>query len=95
MTFPELPDFLLVPKDYKPETPARRLKWTNAMSFTKAKKNEDPATRKLRREIEKAEAEKKQLQAEERKERARELRERRKGVQRRNLGAGKRSSGSR
>lgn len=57
---PELPDFLRVPKDYRPERPTKRLRWTNQMTFTTKKKDEDPATRKLRREIEKAEQEKKQ-----------------------------------
>lgn len=54
MTFPDLPDFLRVPKDYRPPRPEKRLRWTNEMTFAVKKKDEDPATRKLRREIEKA-----------------------------------------
>lgn len=59
MTFPELPDFLALPKGYRPERQAKRLRWTNEMTFTTKKKEEDPATRKLRREIEAAQAAKK------------------------------------
>lgn len=58
---PELPDFLRVPRDYRPERATKRLKWTSQMTFTTKRKDEDPATRKLRREIE---AQKKAKQAE-------------------------------
>lgn len=58
MDFPDLPDFLRLPKDYRPE-PARRLRWTNQMTFTTKRKDEDPGTRRLRREIERADKAKK------------------------------------
>lgn len=57
--FPAIPDFLLVPRDYKPARPTKRLRWTREMVFTTKKKDEDPGTRRLRIEIAKAEAAKK------------------------------------
>lgn len=57
--FPDIPDFLRKPKDYRPEPiKGKRLRWTSEMKFTTKRKDEDPATRQLRRELAKREEEK-------------------------------------
>lgn len=65
--FPDIPDFL---RRTGPSSAwkGKRLRWTREMTFTVKRKEEDPATRKLRREIEKAEEMKKKAAALRRKE---------------------------
>lgn len=60
MNFPELPDFLRIDVvDRRQAWRGKRPRWTSEMTFAVKKKDEDPATRRLRREIEAAAAAKK------------------------------------
>lgn len=56
-----IPDFLRIPQaERNAAWLGKRLRWTSEMTFAVKKKDEEPATRKLRRELEKAAAAKKQ-----------------------------------
>ena len=59
--FPDIPDFLRRDKNEPPEPkPQKRLRWTRDMRFAAPPtRQEEEATRKLRREIERQEAAKK------------------------------------
>jgi hypothetical protein len=58
--YPEVPDFLIIPQEVRRASwKGKKLRHTSEMTFTTKARDEDPATKQLRREMAKAEQEKK------------------------------------